>query len=309
MKTGIPQGSGLGPLLFLIYINDLPKCLNAGTTPNMFADDTQIATSSDDIKVISDTLNKDLNNVAIWLSANKLTLNKSKTEYMVIGSKKRLSQVAIDPEISLGDFEIKRVVTTKSLGLMIDESLDWSAQVAHISRKVSSGLAILRRLRDEVEFNPLMVIYRGIVQPYFEYCAQVRGCLGKTLAEKVQKLQNRAFRIIMRENYSTRSADILNKLGIPNLEKGRMVQLSILMYKVKNRLVPDYLCDIFTNVNDMHDYNTRQSGTCLVLPKPKTNSMKNAFSYRGAEVWNSLPASLKSATSLSNFKFKIMHPN
>ena len=124
-----------------------------------------------------------------------------------------------------------------------------------------------------------MIIYQGIVQPYFKYCAQVWGCLGKALAEKVQKLQNRAFRIIMRENYSTRSADILNKLGIPNLEKRRMQQLSILMYKVKNRLVPDYLCDIFTNVNDMHDHNIRQSGTDQVLPKPKTNSMKNAFSY------------------------------
>ena len=114
MKTGIPQGSGLGPLLFLIFINDLPKCLNAGTKPDMFADDTQIATSSDDIKVITETLNRDLNNVANWLSANKLTLNNSKTEYMIIGSKKRLSQVTADPAISVGNLEIKRVEMTKS---------------------------------------------------------------------------------------------------------------------------------------------------------------------------------------------------
>ena len=78
------------------------------------------------------------------------------------------------------------------------------------------------------------------------------GCLGKTLAAKLQKLQNRAFRIITLENYSTRSADILNKVGIPNLDKRRMQQLSILMYKVKNRLVPEYLCDMFTNVGDVH---------------------------------------------------------
>ncbi len=110
------------------------------------------------------------------------------------------------------------------------------------------------------------------------------GCLGKTLAAKLQKLQNRAFRIITRENYSKRSADMLNKLnklGIPNLEKRRMEQLSILMYKVKNRLVPDYLCDMFTNVGDVHDHNTRQPEANLTLPKPKTNNMKNAISYRG----------------------------
>ncbi|CAB4027462.1 Hypothetical predicted protein [Paramuricea clavata] len=111
MKTGIPQGSGLGPLLFLIYINDLPKCLNVWTKPDMFADDIQIATSSNDIKVITETLNRDLNNVANWLSANKLTMNNSKTEYMIIGSKKRLSQVTADPAISVGNLEIKRVLT------------------------------------------------------------------------------------------------------------------------------------------------------------------------------------------------------
>ena len=88
-----------------------------------------------------------------------------------------------------------------------------------------------------------------------------------------------------------------------------MQQLSILMYKVKNKLVPDYLYDIFTNVSDVHDHNTRQSGADLTLPKPKTNSMKNAFSYRGAEVWNCLPASVKTSTTIANFKSNLKHAN
>ena len=148
MKTGILQGSGLGPLLFLIYINDLPKCLNAGSKPDMFADDTQIATGSHDIEVITETPNSDRNNVASWLSANKLTLNNNKTEYMIIGSKKRLGLVTSDPAINVGSLEINRVETTKSLGLMIDESLNWSAHVDHIFKKVASGLPILRKVRE-----------------------------------------------------------------------------------------------------------------------------------------------------------------
>ena len=97
MKTGIPQGSGLSPLLFVIYTNDLPKCLTADSKPYRFADDTQIATASHNIEVITETLNSALNNVASWLWANKLMFNNSKTEYMIIGSKKRLGLCDLRP--------------------------------------------------------------------------------------------------------------------------------------------------------------------------------------------------------------------
>ena len=139
IKTGIPQGSGLEPLLFLIYINDLPHCLQK-TKPHLFADDTQIATASHDINEIVESLimSDDLSNIANWLSANKLTLNKSKTEYMLIGSKRRLSQLISAPTIYVGDFNIKRIKKTRSLGLNIDESLSWNAQIDHITTKVTN---------------------------------------------------------------------------------------------------------------------------------------------------------------------------
>ena len=103
----------------------------------MFADDTQITTSNSDISVILENLNADLLNVSTWMSANKLTLNNNKTEFMVIGSNRRLGQVEQEPSICVAGVEIKKVNVAKSLGLMIDDTLSWSAQVDKITKKLT----------------------------------------------------------------------------------------------------------------------------------------------------------------------------
>jgi hypothetical protein len=162
----------------------------------MFADDTQIDTSSNNIYSIANILNEDLINVSDWMKANKLSLNTSKTEYMVIGSYKRLHQTQSDPPITLGDNQIKRVKVTKSLGLMIDETLTWDEQVTLTTKKVNKGLNVMRRLRDFFDIKILTTVYQTLVQPYFDYCSQVWRGLGTTLCHKLQRLQNRAVRII-----------------------------------------------------------------------------------------------------------------
>ena len=122
VKCGIPQGSNLGPLLFLLYINDLPNCLTSSSA-SMFADDTNISTNGKTNDELQERINVDLENVHQWLLANKLTLNKDKTEYMIIGSRQRISNIVTDPKIELGESVIKRVHKTKTLGVIIDEHL------------------------------------------------------------------------------------------------------------------------------------------------------------------------------------------
>ena len=116
------QDSNLGPLLFLLYINDLPNCLSSSAAI-MFADDTNISTHGSSEVEIQEHLNHDLENIHQWLLANKLTLNKEKTEYMVIGSRQRLSKISNELEIHVGETTIKRVSYAKTLGVVIDDYL------------------------------------------------------------------------------------------------------------------------------------------------------------------------------------------
>ena len=300
---GIPQGSILGPLLFLLYINDLPNCLS-DTKCNMFADDTQLDRSSSDVNIVTNALNNDLKNVFDWLSTNKLSLNTEKTEYMIIGSHQRLRSIETEPAIYLGANKIKRE-STKSLGLMLDETLSWNQQINALSNKVNKSLNVIKRLREIVDLETLLIAYKTLVQPYFEYCSQAWGGLGSTLSDKLQRLQNRAVRIITKCGYDVRSHILLQNLNLKNLEIRRNQQLVTLMFKVRNAMAPSSISNLFQRVDDAYNRQTRQMHFNYLPPKPNTNFKKKSISYRGAVAWNSLPCDLKKPQSIESFKNKL----
>jgi hypothetical protein len=124
----------------------------------MYPDDTNITAYHTNINKVEDVLNKDLDILYRWLQANRLSLNVLKSEYMLICSKVRINKLTSDPKIFIGGHSLKRVVVTKSLGLMIDENLSWEEHVNYISRKVAKDLGMLRRIRDLVQISTLVDI-------------------------------------------------------------------------------------------------------------------------------------------------------
>ena len=122
LGCGVPQGTIPGPLLFLMYINDLPNCLSF-CQPRMYADDTHITYASADLHSMQSSLNRDLSNVHKWLLCNKLTLNSTKTEFMLIDSRQKLITLSESLELSIDNIPIKQVSTTKSLGILIDNNM------------------------------------------------------------------------------------------------------------------------------------------------------------------------------------------
>ena len=145
VTCGVPQGSLIGPLLFLIYINDLPNCLTKAL-PRMYADDTSISIAASSLSELELALNAELANLHEWLNVNKLSLNIAKTEFMLIGSRQRLA-TTIDHSLTvqIKGHEIDGVPHTKSLGVYIDQNLSWSKHVNETAKIVSSGIGALKR--------------------------------------------------------------------------------------------------------------------------------------------------------------------
>ena len=301
IECGVPQGSNLGPLLFLLYVNDLPNCLDQAE-PSMFADDTNISTSAGSVEKLETQLNIELDKIYRWLVANKLTLNVSKTEYMIIGSCHNLGKIDKDPVIKIGSETVNRVHTSKRLGVIIDDKLKWEDQIDSISKKVSRGIGAIKLIKPYVPKKCLTQVYNALVQPYFDYCSLVWQNCKLELQLKLQKLQNRAARIITGDNWEIRSKDVLNKLNWLPLNQRRLTDTLLFMRKIFKDEVPISISNQFQlSVNEQ--YNLRSNCTMLKLAKPRTNTLKRSFSYHAAKTWNKLPTDLKNL-SISDKVFK-----
>ncbi len=211
LNCGVPQGSNLGPLLFLLYVNDVPNCLKKSHAA-MYADDTNITVRSSSLTYLEEALNDELENIHQWLLSNKLTLNVKKTEYMVIGTRQRLRNFSQDINVSINGKVLKEVKTKKTLGVLVDKHLSWDKHIDNVSKKVSKGIGMLRRAKQYVSTKTLEKLYHALVQPHFDYCSMVWGNCAEYLKGKLQKLQNRAARVITGDTYEIRSTDILNKM-------------------------------------------------------------------------------------------------
>ena len=190
ISCGIPQGSVLGPLLFILYINDISAASDI-LIPVLFADDTSVFIDGNTPTETMNTLNLELKKITIWLSANKLTLNIVKSHYMIF-HRARLKHHD-NCQVLLGDSALEHVRFTKFLGMIIDEKLNFTNHIAYISNTISKGLGIIYKARKYLNKNVLVNLYNSYVFPYLTYCVEIWGNACDSHLDPLIKLQQKNY--------------------------------------------------------------------------------------------------------------------
>ena len=299
LNTGVPQGSILGPLLFIIYTSDLPLCLPRECKLFMYADDSTITCSSSNINEIENNLNTALGSIYDWCARNKLTINANKTKSMLIGSKQKVHNT--DLNVSIAGSSVVKVNCVKCLGVIIDESLSWGPHVEYVKKTVSSKLGMLNRIRNYVPHSSLLSLFVCLVTPSLDYCCTVWG--GRYIYHDtiLNKCLKRAARIILQCAFLTPSADMFSKLNWLSFSERVKYRKTTLVFKCVNRMCPMYMTNLFTPLTHIRE--TRQSThMALTIPFAKKNCYATSFAVNGANMWNDLPPQLRTITCLNSFK-------
>ena len=301
ISCGVPQGSILGPLFFLLYINDLNN-VSMLVELILFADDTNLFMSHKDPVYLAASLNSELNKLSTWFKANKLSLNLKKTNFMLF--KPRQKKYHFPLQICINEQRIEQVKETVFLGVVLDEHLSWKPHISQVARKISKSIGVINRARFFLPKPCLKTLYYCLVYPYLHYCIIVWGSTYKTNLRRLVSLQKRVIRIISKSTFDSHSDPIFKELELLKLSDIRQLELGKLMFSLNHSLLPSKFNIYFSLNKQVHSYATRHAND-FHLPFCRTNLRKFSVSFQGPTYYNSIGNDIKESNSLHLFKTKL----
>ena len=297
LKCGVPQGSILGPLLFLIYINDI----NYSTAERIlsFADDTTVILSDHDPIKLYARANTCLREIFNWFCANKLSLNASKTQYMII-QPNGTSRHNIDYDLKINGVTLSRTNSCKFLGIIIDESLSWKQHLSSVNKKLSHALFGIKQLKFFLPKESLRILYFSLIHSHLSYGLLAWGNSNGTAMRKLETIQKRAIRSIYNKKYNSHTDPLFKQSGI--LKIPDMYQLQVMLF------MHDYIIDkLPMSFRHMYEFNsavqsvysTRQS-QLFNIPRTKSRFVDKLPFIQFPITWNKLAGFLGLNSDLLN---------
>ena len=296
--SGVPQGSILGPLLFLIYLNDIVD--NISCPISLFADDTSLLELQTSWGLVENNLNLNISKLELWSRKWKLSFNAKKTVYMTFSS------VGSSPNLSLmlNNSQLQRVGSNKHLGLFFDENLTWTDHVSYICKKVSKKLGLLYKNKNVFNRVTLIRLYKSMILPVIDYGSVVYDSLSLQQSNKIENLQRRAAIICSGAHPRTETNKLLSDLGWMHLKDRRIYLKRTYFYKIFVNASPPYLnADLMDLIRNPKVRDTRRSKEGkLYQPKWKKTKYRASFFLSAIVDWNGLSVDLVRVDSLNKLK-------
>jgi len=295
IKTGVPQGSILGPLLFNIFINDIFLFIKESKIAN-YADDNTMYTAQSNATELVDILQRDISTLLIWFKVNEMKPNEAKSNLLV----SKIDNLSIN----VGNEVINASKTVNLLDITIDNKLSFKEHVSKICRKASQKFHALARVSKYISNDRLKIIMKAFFDSQFNYCPLVWMFHSRTLNSKINRLHERTLRLVYK-NENLDFQELLDLNGSVTIHHRNLQKLATVMYKVKNEISPLPIQQLFSEFKP--PYNLRNQRVWETSNINTTYYGEASMIYLGPKTWEILPATIKSSKSLREFKMKVKH--
>ena len=293
ISCGVAQGSKLGPLLFLLYINDLPNAINS--TPRLFADDTCLLLANSSKLSLLSNMNSELTKLNLWCNNNYLTINPSKSSALIIPPKQE-NPCTVDPTLHLNNKPIAILNESKYLGIIIDNKLNFKSHIKSIEHKLARAVGIMSKIKYILPRSAKLKLYYSLVHQHLLYGLPVWGSTFPSNQSKLCTYQNKAVKIIgggKFKDHATPYYHQFNILKLPDLYKHECAKL---VYHFFHNTLPVPLANLFTKTDDISSRMTKSTHKykqTLYLPLYPTTNLQNTLEYQGVKFWNIIPSQIK----------------
>ena len=293
VKYGVPQGTILGPVLFSLYINDLPLYIKG--LCELFADDNSIHSNSPCLNILSSNLQESVNKLIEWTNLNHMSLNPQKTKCMCITTRqKRQNQVSSLNPIYISGERVTEVESHRVLGVTIDNNLSWSDHVHILSKQISQKVFQLSKIKHFLNTHARKQFFHAHIQSLIDYASTLWDSASANIIKPLESSYKRALKLILLKPQTLTADDYLS-LDILPLKQKLEYNKMILMHRVVTGNAPPVIIEQFS-------LNTIRQSKRLVVPLPRIDLFKTSFMYSAANCWNNLPISLKTISSYHGFK-------